>query len=491
MNNSNNASGDFTLAILGLPDDGTYEIIDVEIKENIKYVHVGRPASPRFCDICGSRMHSKGLKTRHVNHPVLQDTTTVVLLVHQRGWTCKCCNTFENETFPFLQPYKQSTSLTFFMVCEAMKDLNRSTASIAEQFHMSDTQVHDIFTAHVDVPALPLPEFMSIDEVYINLDKKHLYAFVIMDFISGEIVDIVENRWNSTLENYFYNIPLEERNNVKVIISDAYKPYIDFPEHFFPNARSVLDSFHCIKLLLDKIKIYINGVLKKYKERDKKRLEEKNHDFNLDNDSIKPSREVILLRDFRWVLLKNEDNIYYSTNLSYNSQLQMNVDTRRIEDLFMELDSNFRRIRELKEKYIEFNSTSFEKEEDVKKKLDQLITEYEACDIYIFKEFARFLKKYTSSIVSSFTTVEVSRKTKDEIDNYYSRLSNGPMESFNRKPKDYKRNSRGSSNFDYTRNRILWSTRKNPPYLGIPKTFTEVHSYRRKKRGKYKKKKKN
>ena len=52
------------------------------------------------------------------------------------------------------------------------------------------------------------------------------------------------------------------------------------------------------------------------------------------------------------------------------------------------------------------------------------------------------------------------------------------MESFNRKPKDYKRNTRGSSNFDYTRNRILWSTRVNPPILGIPKTHDQIHSYR-------------
>ena len=33
------------------------------------------------------------------------------------------------------------------------------------------------------------------------------------------------------------------------------------------------------------------------------------------------------------------------------------------------------------------------------------------------------------------------------------------MESFNRKPKDHKRLSKGFSNFDYVRQRILWSTR--------------------------------
>ena len=52
------------------------------------------------------------------------------------------------------------------------------------------------------------------------------------------------------------------------------------------------------------------------------------------------------------------------------------------------------------------------------------------------------------------------------------------MESFNRKPKDYKRSTRGSSNFDYTRNRILWALRSNTPILGTPKSNDEIHSYK-------------
>ena len=100
------------------------------------------------------------------------------------------------------------------------------------------------------------------------------------------------------------------------------------------------------------------------------------------------------------------------------------------------------------------------------------------------------LNKFRKEIIYSFTVSEVSRKTKEEQESYYSRLSNGPMEGFNRKPKDYKRNSRGFSNFDYTRNRILWSTRKNPTVRGIPKSYNQVHSYKTDRfRGPYKTKK--
>ncbi|WP_295754409.1 transposase [uncultured Holdemanella sp.] len=54
---------------------------------------------------------------------------------------------------------------------------------------------------------------------------------------------------------------------------------------------------------------------------------------------------------------------------------------------------------------------------------------------------------------------------------YYARLSNGPMESFNRKPKDLKRDSRGFSDFNYTRNRILWlQVKKDLSFI----TITEI-----------------
>ena len=65
-----------------------------------------------------------------------------------------------NESFPFVEKYKQSTSLIPLLVLEAMKDLNRSAVSVAKQFNISDTQVHDIFTAYVDLPRLLLPEIL-------------------------------------------------------------------------------------------------------------------------------------------------------------------------------------------------------------------------------------------------------------------------------------------------------------------------------------------
>ena len=100
-----------------------------------------------------------------------------------------------------------------------------------------------------------------------------------------------------------------------------------------------------------------------------------------------------------------------------------------------------------------------------------------------------FLIKYKEPIVNSFIKVKVYRKSARTEQEYYARLSNGPMESFNRKPKDLKRESRGFSDFNYTRNRILWATRDNPSVRGIPKSNNEIKKNKGKKRGPYNKKK--
>lgn len=472
---------------LNIPNDGSFKITDIQIVDDVKFIHIFSILRPCFCPVCSARMHSNGLHIRKANHPILQDTFKLVLLVHQRQWICSSCGKSINESFPFLERYAHSTNMTFFYVLEAMKDLNRSTASIARQFNMSDTQVHNLFTAHVDLPALPLSEAISIDEVFLDINSKARYAFVIMDFFTGEIIDIIQNRWMYTLHSYFQQIPSQNREKVKFIVSDAYQNYLMLPEYYFPNAVSVLDSFHVIKKLSGMLNSYINSVMKRYQERDKENLKKKNHDFNLDNETIKDSKEVILLRNYRWVLLKNKDQIDYSTKLYYHKLLQMNVDTYRIEAMFLALDKNFLRLRELKEMYIEFNDSIYLSKEDLKNNLDNLIHLYSASDQHIFRKFAQYLIDHKQAILNSFNILCTTRRTHKESEEYYSRLSNGPMESFNRKPKDFKRNARGFSNFDYTRNRILWATRENPPYLGIPKTKEQVHVYKGKKRGKYKK----
>ena len=166
----------YIFKLLSLPDDGSISIDNVEVAGDTKYVYISRPPIPTYCPNCSCRMHSEGIYKRKIKHPILQDSTCIIFIVSQRKWKCTNCKTYVNESYPFFKPYKQSTDITPMLILEAMKDLAVYTASIARQFHLSDTKIHDIFTAFVDLPRLKLPEFLSVDEVHIDISENKKYA---------------------------------------------------------------------------------------------------------------------------------------------------------------------------------------------------------------------------------------------------------------------------------------------------------------------------
>lgn len=108
--------------------------------------------------------------------------------------------------------------------------------------------------------------------------------------------------------------------------------------------------------------------------------------------------------------------------------------------------------------YIRFNETYFEDPTEKADVLSKLITLYKASKYEMFRDYAALLSENFHEILNSFIRVETV-DADGQI--HLKRLSNGPIKSFNRIPKDMKRNSRGYLDFEHARNRILFATRKN------------------------------
>lgn len=128
------------------------------------------------------------------------------------------------------------------------------------------------------------------------------------------------------------------------------------------------------------------------------------------------------------------------------------------EPYFTSIDYKLKEFRDLKELYLQFNARNGGNPSQAQIELEELIEAYRKSRHEIFREFASLLEKYKSSIINSFIMVE-------KIGNgriYDSRLSNGPIESINRKIKDLKRLGRGFRNFEHFRNRFLYATRSVP-----------------------------
>ena len=109
------------IKLIGLKDE-RIKITKIEVIDSTKFIHIEKILTPEFCPVCNSRMHSKGIYKRVVNHPILQDGYQLKLIVYQRKWKCTntICNFTHNDEFTFIGKHKQSTNITPYMILYEM-----------------------------------------------------------------------------------------------------------------------------------------------------------------------------------------------------------------------------------------------------------------------------------------------------------------------------------------------------------------------------------
>ena len=439
-------------------------ISDIQIQGTTKTLTLETLPCTHFCPSCGFKMHSRGIKKRTINHPIFQDNYALVLILKQRRWRCTNpdCRYDISESFRFVNKNRRTTNATDMLIVDAYRNLMETSVSIANRFHVSDTYAHEVFDRYVKMDRLPLTDALSIDEVFLDMDEYCKYALLIQDFHTGDPIDLLRSRRVSVTEPYFVSIPPEERNAVKYLVSDMYNQYIAYVDKYFPNAVPVVDSFHVIQWITRLIDNYIRQLLKKYRQRDRELAEQRSIELQ---KTVSPqlSNEVYLLQKYRWLILSSISNIKYHADPRMDSHFRCLMNTYDYEDALFRMDPRLKDFRDMKELYIQFNNRNGGKPIEARKELDGLISIYQNSEYEIFREFGSLLEKYKDPIINSFIMVEKHGHGKV----YDSRLSNGPMESINRKVKDLKRLGRGFLNFEHFRNRFLYAARKNPVLNGV------------------------
>ena len=454
-------------------EDSDVIVSDISIEGQTKTITLETLPTARFCPSCGFRMYSRGVKKRTINHPVFQDGYSLILVLKQRRWRCTNtdCLYDISESFKFVNKNRRTTNATDMMIVDAYRNLMETSVSIAKRFHVSDTYAHEVFDRYVKLDRLPLSDAICIDEVFLDMDEYCKYALVIQDFHTGDPIDLLRSRRVNVTEPYFAAISPEERKEVKYLISDMYNQYIAYVDKYFPNAVPVVDSFHVIQWITRMIENYMRQLLKKYRQRDRE-LQDRMSLEQHQPVSLPPSDEVYLLQKYRWLILANQANIRYHTDPRVDQHFHVLMNTYDYEDALFRIDPNLKDFRELKELYISFNSRNAGNPVSAKAELDTLIHLYAQSSHEMFRTFASLLEKYKEPIINSFIMVEKIGNGKV----YDSRLSNGPIESINRKVKDLKRMGRGFLNFEHFRNRFLYSARMAPVLNGVS-DYSTVNYY--------------
>ena len=239
---------DSIIDLLSLKGDDITLTCNDTSDDNEIIVNVQKAHRLTNCPLCGSVFYSKGSDIRKLNHPILQDHRHITIHLKKMKYKCSNpdCGYFTSDSFYFAPKGKHSTRILPLLILKEFKNINATATDVASRLSVSDTTVYKIFEEAVDFKRLPLSSVISIDEVYMNTDSKHKYAMVILDFLTGEPIDILESRRERDTNPYFTSISKVERDSVKYLICDMYNPYISFTKRHFSNAIAVIDCFHVI-----------------------------------------------------------------------------------------------------------------------------------------------------------------------------------------------------------------------------------------------------
>lgn len=406
---------------------------------------------PKLCPFCNSfNIIVKDYKLRVIKHPTLTNHNSL-LYYRCRRYKCKDCSSTFNEDNPFSVHKHRVSNLLKIEVLSELKKPFHTYSSVAQRFFISNTQVIKIFDSCIHVPRINLPTIICMDEVHLPLvSYNSSYVFLMMDFETNNLIEILPTRRKQYLSRYFAKIPKNERLAVKYVCIDMWPTYRDITHKYMPDALVIVDSFHVVKnLLKDFISIRIH-VMKNY-------------------EAKKDTKEYYLLKNWNWLLTDKDvtlDNVG-----KYNKKLNRYINYRQLLELILSIDSDLDKGYSLLNMYYNFNDNATL--EDAEEWFDTILIAFIDSNINEFKDFITLLKNWRTEIIHSFTKVNDKR------------LSNGPMESLNGRFNKLETNANGLKNYDRLRNRSLYCFNKSiVPHLNTEYKTNKVPSAAR---GKYKK----
>ena len=263
---------DYTKKILNIKDENIYFYEDcLEIKKikgiQTKIFHGYLTYTPTYCPKCGCINRSfndiikwdfkKNCKSKLTK---VSNYNTLLLLDKQRFF-CKHCNHTFTASTDIVDFHKQiSNDTRKSVILDLMTKDSEKNISFKNGISTNSTNriLHDISKDKLIKSNGKLPTSFGIDEFKATKDTISKMAFIIVDQNKKNIFDINNSRLSNDIYKYFSRYQRSERNNVKFITLDLYKPYYKLMHKLFPKAILIPDRFHIIiqiRNALDKTRI--------------------------------------------------------------------------------------------------------------------------------------------------------------------------------------------------------------------------------------------
>lgn len=322
----------------------------------------------------------------------------IIFHYRKRRYRCTACGKRFDEKNSFVPKYhRMSVSLISFILKELKSTY--SIVSIAKRCNVSHFTVQRLLDC-IAPGITKIPEVLSIDEFKGNTDTGK-YQCILTDPKNHKALEILPGREAHHLSSYFSSFSREERNNVKVVVIDMWKPYYDIAKAYFKNAIVVIDRFHYIRQVF--------WAFDKIRREEQSRLSKERRRY------FKRSKKLL------WARFKN-----------------LSKENQQAVEVMLSISERLRTAYLLKEKFLEFiDATSFE---EAKQKLSAWYLYVSSSQLPEFDYCFKTIFRWQDSILNSFKVP----------------YSNGYTEGVNNKIKVLKRNAFGVRNFNRFRTRILY-----------------------------------
>ena len=257
---------DYTKKILNIKDENIYFYEDcLEIKKikgiQTKIFHGYLTYTPTCCPRSFNDIIKWEFKKNcKIKLTKVSNYNTLLLLDKQRFF-CKHCNHTFTASTDIVDFHKQiSNDTRKSVILDLMTKDSEKNISFKNGISTNSTNriLHDISKDKLIKNNGKLPTSFGIDEFKATKDTISKMAFIIVDQNKKNIFDINNSRLSNDIYKYFSRYQRSERNNVKFITLDLYKPYYKLMHKLFPKAILIPDKFHIIiqiRNALDKTRI--------------------------------------------------------------------------------------------------------------------------------------------------------------------------------------------------------------------------------------------
>ena len=204
-----------------------------------------------------------------------------------RRFKCSECGRPFTEELPSMTPGRRQTRR--FEAHIYQRCLSSSRKEVADQEWLDPSTVTDILKhwagKKVQACARPKVRVLGVDEIALKKHHKQ-FALVLSDLERHCVIAVLEDRRKETLEWWFDQLSPEERLAIRTVSMDMWEPYSLAVEAKLPHADIVVDRFHVMHQLNERLTQVRRNIQARA------------------DDALKQ-----VLKGCRWILVKNRDGL--------------------------------------------------------------------------------------------------------------------------------------------------------------------------------------